>query len=259
MLQRLRPGPRTIQRLRHWGSELLVVAIGVLLALWAQAWFEARRDAGTHRETLAQIDDMLRLALVVAAARVSADACARERISALDDALRSSNGQWTAMPAHGLPEAMRRSRFPQVYLADAEVLPLSLFDIARENGALAALPADVRARYQQVERQLTWLTEAWAEAEAPTGRLALLGVDGPLGEGARDELRQALVAVDRENHIVMLRARSLARLAREHGASLTAGDRAAYQAKLERDRGVFGDCMVEVDPLTMEPATATGR
>jgi hypothetical protein len=52
MGQRLRPGPLLLQRLRHWTSEVLVVAIDVLLALWAQVWFASRRAA--TRTTIAR-------------------------------------------------------------------------------------------------------------------------------------------------------------------------------------------------------------
>jgi len=247
-----------MQRLRHWTSELLVVAIGVLLALWAQAWFEARRDADSHRETIGQLDHMFHRALVVAAARMSTADCARRRIAELDAALRASDGQWTAMPIPGLPPPMRSGQFPPVYLADSEVLPTALFDLARGNGTLAALPPESRAWYEQAERQLTWLREAWTAGEAPKAALSLLGVDGPLGEAARDEMRQALVALDNENHVVVIRANSLARLARERGIAPTAEDLAAYREKLVRDRGFFGACVVEVDPLSMEPATPQG-
>jgi hypothetical protein len=258
MFKRLRPGPGVVQRLRHWTSELLVVAIGVLLALWAQAWFEARRDADSHRETIGQLDRMFHRAMVVAAARVSAADCARRRIAELDAALRATDGQWTAMPIPGLPAPMRGGQFPPVYLADSEVLPTALFDLARGNGTLAALPPASRAWYEQAERQLTWLREAWTAAEAPKAALALLGVDGPLGDAARDAMRQALVTLDNENHVVVIRASSLARLARERGIALAAEDLAAYREKLARDRGFFGDCVVEVDPLSMQPVVRQG-
>jgi hypothetical protein len=247
-----------MQRLRHWTSELLVVAIGVLLALWAQAWFESRRDADDHRETIAQIDRMFHRALVVAAARVSTADCARRRIAELDDALRASDGQWTALPIPGLPAPMRAGMFPPVYLADSEVLPTALFDLARENGTLAALPLASRAWYERAERELTWLREVWAVAETPKASLSLLAVDGPLGVTARDAMRQALVTLDNENHVVLIRAAALARLARERGTTPAAEDVAAYRAKLARDRGFFGDCVVEVDPLSMEPLRPQG-
>lgn len=258
MLERLRPGPRFIQRLQHWTSELLVVAIGVLLALWAQAWFESRRNADSHRETIAQLDRMFDRALVVAAARVSTADCARRRIAELDAALRASDGQWTAMPIPGLPDAMRGGAFPPVYLADSEVLPTALFDLARGNGTLAALSPASRAWYEKAERELTWLREVWAVADPSKAALSLLAVDGPLGEAARDEMRQALVVLDNENHVVLIRAAALARLARERAIAPPAEDLAAYHTKLARDRGFFGDCVVEVDPLSMEPVQPQG-
>lgn len=110
--QHVRPGPHVVQRLCLGASELRVFAIGVLLALWAQASFEARRDADAHREIVAPLDVMLRGAPAVAAARVSTAACARLRIDQLDDALQSGSGDWTTMPAPELPETMRRGRIP---------------------------------------------------------------------------------------------------------------------------------------------------
>jgi hypothetical protein len=116
-----------------------------------------------------------------------------------------------------------------IHLADSKVLPTALFDLARGNGTLAALRPASRAWYEQAERQLTWLREAWTAAEAPKAALALLGVDGPLADAAR-----------------------------ERGIALAAEDLAAYREKLARDRGFFGDCVVEVDPLSMQPVVPQG-
>lgn len=242
-----------MRRIRHWASELAVVVVGVLLALWAQAWFESRVEARVHRDTVRQIDALIGRALVQTAARVSSNDCARQRIAELDAALRSSTGQWRAMPLPALPERMTIGYFPSVYLVDSDVLPLQVFDAARQNGAMAALEPGQRLFYEQIERELNWLNDVWQGSSDPTMRLRVLGRDGPLGEDARDEMRQILAYLDSENHVTILRARSLARLAQEHGFQLGPEERAAYHAKVERDRSFFGNCVVEVDPLELTP------
>lgn len=233
--------------------ELIVVAIGVLLALWAQAWFEGRRDAESHRETVAQMDAVIRRTLAQTAARVSSDLCSQRRIAELDEALRSSTGQWTARALPNLPDRMVVGHFPPVYLVDADVLPLQVFDAARRNGTMNTLQPRDRRFYEQVERELHWLNDAWVGSNDSAMRLSVLGIDGPLGESARDEMRQALAWLDGENRVTILRARSLARLAREHGFTLAAGDLDDYRKKFERDRALFGDCVIEVDPLQLTP------
>jgi hypothetical protein len=253
MLERIRLGARRLRRARHWTMELLVVAVGVLLALWAQAWFEHRRDAEVHRETIAEMDALLGRVLAQTAARVAAEACTRARIAELDAALRASAGQWLAMPLRNLPQGLQAGHFPVVYLVDTDVLPLSIFDTARQNGTMATLAPVDRQFYLQVERQLTWLNGVWNGSGDPSARLALLGIDGPLGEQARDDMRLVLASLDTENRVTILRARALARLARERGVVLSAGDLASYGAKLERDRRLFGDCVVEVEPLALTP------
>ncbi len=248
---------RALHRIRHWGMELAIVVVGVLLALWAQAWFEGRKEASIHRETIEQMDELFRRALVQAAARVSSSDCSRLRIAALDDALRSSNGQWQAMPIRNLPDRLLIGHYPPVYLVDSDVLPLYIFDTARQNGTMAALaPAD-RRFYEQVERELNWLNDVWQRSTDPGMRLSLLGVDGPLSESARDEMRQTLAWLDGENRVTVLRARSLAQLARERGVTLAAADLAAYRTKVERDRRFFGACVAELNPLELTPATGT--
>jgi hypothetical protein len=156
------------------------------------------------------------------------------------------------MPLPGLPDGMATGHYPPVYVADSDVLPLQIFDTARENGTLATLDADDRRFYESVERQLNWLNDVWLGSSNPTMQLTLLGVDGPLGETTRDEMRKALAWLDNENRITVLRAGSLARLARERGFTLTPENLETYRGKIERDRGLFGDCVVaDLDPLTL--------
>jgi hypothetical protein len=142
-----------------------------------------------------------------------------------------------------------------VYLVDTDVLPLQIFDTARANGTLATLDADDRRFYEDMERQMNWLNDVWLGSGNPTMQLTLLGVDGPLGETTRDEMRKALAWLDNENRITVLRARSLARMARERGFVLTPPDLETYHGKLERDRTLFGACVdVGLDPLTLASA-----
>jgi hypothetical protein len=253
MLKRIGPGMRSMRRLRQWAIELAVVVVGVLLALWAQAWFEGRKEAAVHRDTIAQMDALFGRVLAQTASRVSSSECSRERIAELDGALQASTGQWQAMPLRQLPERLNIGHYPAVYLVDSFVLPLQIFDTARQNGTMATLePAD-RDFYEQMERQLNWLNDVWNSGADPGMRLSILGRDGPLGETARDEMRQALAWLDGENRVTILRAQSLARLARERGFRLADEDLAAYRDKVGRDRAMFGDCVVEVDPLELTP------
>ena len=46
--------------------------------------------------------------------------------------------------------------------------------------------------------------------------------------------------------------------ARERGVALSTADLGAYRDKVERDRKLFGDCVTEVEPLTLEPRAAAG-
>lgn len=253
MSNRVRVGPELLRWIRRWAAELATVAIGVLLALWAQAWFEGRLERRVHRDTVEQMDELIDRALVLTAARVSASGCATRRIAELDDALRSTDGRWTGMPLAGLPESMAAGHFRYVYVADSDVLPLDVFDSARRNGTMAALTPDAQQYYVQVERQLTWLNDVWNSSDNPGMRLSVLGEDGPLGEDARDRFRQDLAWLASENQVTVQRARSLARLARERGVTLSSAQLAEYREKVERDRQLFGDCIAEVQPLTLEP------
>lgn len=242
-------------RIAHLGTELAIVVLGVLLALWAQAWFESRKEAAIHRETLAQMDDMFGRVLVQTAARVASSECAVRRIAELDDALRASDGQWRGMPLQGLPNAATSGHFPPVYVFDSDVLAMEIFDTARQNGTMAGLSAEDRRFYLAMERQFTWLNDVWDASGEPQMRLSVLGADGPLSDSARDEMRQILAWHDMENRVTILRAHSLARLARERGFQLDEPRRADFRAKIERDRGMFGDCVADIDPLNLEPVS----
>jgi hypothetical protein len=253
MFKRIRLGGQPMRRFRQGAVELAIVVVGVLLALWAQAWFEGRKEAAIHRDTIAQMDALFGRVLAQTASRVSSSECSRERIAELDDALQASTGEWQAMPLRQLPERLNIGHYPAVYLVDSFVLPLEIFDTARRNGTMATLrPAD-RDFYEQMERQFNWLNDVWNSSADPGMRLSILGRDGPLGEVARDELRQALAWLDGENRVTILRAQSLARLAREREFKISDEDLAAYRDKITRDRDLFGDCVVEVDPLALTP------
>ena len=54
-----------------------IVAGGVLLALWAQALFERRKEARIHGDTIAHMDAVFGRVLTQTAARVSSSECAR--------------------------------------------------------------------------------------------------------------------------------------------------------------------------------------
>jgi hypothetical protein len=258
MPNRVRVGPELLRWMRHWAAELATVAIGVLLALWAQAWFEVRLEQRVQRDTVEQMDELIGRALVLTAARVSASECSTRRIAELDDALRASDGHWTGMPLAGLPESMAAGHLRYVYVADSDVLPIDVFDTARRNGTMAALPPEAQRYYVQVERQLTWLNDVWNSSDNPGMRLSVLSVDGPLGADARDRFRQDLAWLAAENQVTVRRAGSLARLARERGVTLSSAQLAEYREKVERDRQFFGDCIAEVDPLTLAPVAAPG-
>lgn len=248
------PKAQSLSRsLRRWGTELAIVAVGVLLALWAQAWLEGRKQETVQRETVAQMDALFGRALVQTAARVASGKCATQRITELDNALRASDGRWRAMPLRNLPERMAAGHYPPVYVMDTDVLPLQIFDTARSNGTLAMLNADDRRFYENVEREVNWLNEVWVGAGNPSMQLSLLGVDGPLGEATRDQMRIALAWLDNENRVTALRARALAQLASERGYTLTQTNVDSYRAKIERDRRLFGDCVVERDPMQLDP------
>jgi hypothetical protein len=255
MPEGMRPRARAMRYLGRWGTELAVVVAGVLLALWAQAWFEGRKEAEVHRDTIAQMDALFGRVLAQTAARVASSDCSSERIAELDDALRSSDGYWRAMPLPDLPDTMAVGHYRPVYLIDSDVLPLQIFDTARQNGTMATLDANERRFYEDVEREVNWLNEVWNGSANPSMQLSLLGIDGPLGENARDAMRQALAWLDNENRVTVLRAGSLARLARERGFALAPTNLASFRGKIERDRRLFGDCVVELDPLGLKPVT----
>ena len=140
-----------MRRLRQLSTELAIVVVGVLLALWAQTWFEGRKEARIHRDTIAQMDRLFGRVLALTAARVSSSDCSRERIAELDEALRSSTGQWKALPLRNLPDALVNGHYGATYLVDSDFLPLQIFQTARDSGAMAALEEN-RARPEYVRR-----------------------------------------------------------------------------------------------------------
>ncbi|MGP1273960.1 MAG: hypothetical protein ACQRW7_00925 [Caulobacterales bacterium] len=245
---------RQARNLRHWAMELVVVVVGVMLALWASEWVVSQREARLHDETLEQIDAAIERTLAVSAARVATADCLRSRIGELDAALLVSEGEWEAMPLTGLPEEMTRSLyFPITFLADGVEVPVSLFELAEDNGTMAALSPEDRSYYQAVRQELIWINENWRNGWTNVAPLALLGRDGYFDAAARFDMRRLLAAFDMENHISVTRARSLARLVEQRGIAPGALREEVFADRFSAARQRLGSCVTQVDLVTLEP------
>lgn len=92
--------PRQIRHLRHWGMELLVVVVGVLLALLLAEWAEGR--AATKRMVAAEeaMSTELNEAAFYLAFRQSTEGCVRDQQMRLLSRLRASGEEWEAFRRH---------------------------------------------------------------------------------------------------------------------------------------------------------------
>lgn len=242
---------RQLRNLRHWGMELVVVVLGVLLALWAQEWAEGRREAREHAGTLERLDALITRTQAISSVRVATSTCLKSRIAALDAELTKAPGAWSAMPLKNLPKVMNAHLvYPIVYLAESIDVPLEQFELAEQNGSLAALSPSERRQYDAMRQNVRWIAINWESGAEKYRGLGLLGVDGQLDWAARYDLRQKLAALSDENQVAVLRALSLGRQIEKAGLTLSENDRGLFSDKLAFARQVYGDCVVDVDPAS---------
>lgn len=89
-------------------------------------------------------------------------------------------------------------------------------------------------------------------AARPVGAVLAGGPQG-IGHSSRDGRAGRWTPCSASHWCRRPRARALARLADERGLTLTPANLESFRARIERDRRLFGDCVTELDPASLEP------
>lgn len=126
---------------RTWGkyvSELLIVAAGVALGLWATEWADDRRTQREVNDAYKALEDELTDNLAAVRFRKSMEPCVRRRISELRSWIgRQGSGERRALPAEiGRPASYA--------LLD------SVWEVSKSGQIAAKMPLEERRRYAAV-------------------------------------------------------------------------------------------------------------
>lgn len=241
MFKRLRPHQHTIG---HWAMELLVVFVGVLIALSAQAWAQDRSAKARAEAAETRIREELGTNIFLGYERIALRTCLKERLADLASDLGSGRTDWGTMrmaPADGDD----RMAFDRLYRTPSRPWVSTEYEGSIASGALDTLSSErtslLAASYNQIER----MRELNAEEEQLANRLAALQFGTPLSGPERNELLATLTRLDYLNGVMVLVATQNAEHFRDL-YSLTPEEvglvREHWDFEARRMRSIYGNC-----------------
>ena len=183
--------------------ELAIVALGVIIALWAQQIAEDVRDRDIAAQTRAEVTDELNAALMSIALRRSAEPCINRRLAEL----RTILSEWEQQGSFDTPNWVAQA--PVVWIE------LSRYNAALSAGRMTLLSGEEQYRMGAVAARLRKFDE-WQFAERlPWGRLRTLQM-GAAALSAQDRamIRAALQdasTLDYESRVLAAQTLPMAR------------------------------------------------
>jgi len=180
------------KNLRHWGMELVVVVVGVLLALWAQEWVEGRRQATEDAHVMAALKEEVAYNLDVLARFTALDRCTTERMAAVRKLLEADGENW---PGSQDPNGQIDGALYPLMIRMPGLSPVtSQFDRAVESGAM-----ERSGQTEFLKPAYKWLDlfadarDAWVKTN---WQLSVLTRPGKLSREQRLEFLQLLGLLD---------------------------------------------------------------
>ena len=246
--------PRQKRNLKHWGMELVVVVIGVLLALWAQEWVNGQGEAKEHRAAIEALNREIDISTALFARSIMADRCTKERIKFLKSKLEEPGEDWAGVPPMGSIEKSNPGAFPYVLPYPTDLFSTATHERARATGAFDTLKPDQALHYEEIFLTMTDVIRANDEMASISEQLAPLAAPGRINSAKRLELLQLLSRAD-SNRIAM-RGHSRAIVGEARALGLSPKKRGEEFMKIyfrpQRVRP-FGECVQEFDFETGEP------
>lgn len=211
---RLRPlRPREQRNLRHWGMELVIVVVGVLIALWAQEWAEGRAQAERQAKAMEALAREIRVTQIMASRPTIIDTCLVTQIETLKQLLSRDESDWPGIVVKGSTGFGQVMGSPILY--PTNLYSVAAYERARETGAIEDLPPDKAFAYEEIFYILRALDEDNREISRIISALRPLSIARPLGSSERTEMLQHLARFDRLRFTSLIRS---AVLAEEAGA-----------------------------------------
>lgn len=244
MLKRFREHRRAIV---HWTMELVIVVAGVLIALTAQQWAQARSSKARADAAEARIRVELANDLYLSAERIALHQCLKQRLATLVEGLSSANKDWSTLLMDD-PKSSGLRAFKRLYRVPSRVWQFDEYRGNLTGGALDSLSPERRAGLASLYAQFEKARDFNVEEGRLATELGALQYGTPFSGPERNALIATLMRLDHLNGLMVLIARQtgegyrdLYRLTPEE----IAADKPIWWASFAELRAIYGNC---VDP-----------
>jgi hypothetical protein len=245
---------RQKRNLRHWGMELFVVVLGVLLALWAQEMVQARNQIKQHRQVMEYFHREILVAQAFAAHGVMIETCLADQFKTLRDLLERDEPVWPGL-------AFPASTVLGHWMAGPIMFPTyrystTSYDRAREAGALEVYPDKKESAYEDIQYVFGALAEASRGMSEAQSALRPLATRRSIDASTRTEMLQHLARFDDFRVMHYWQVRLLAERSAEVGMQAdTESVKELPVPDIGQLRQYFGDCVKEFDWSTGKAVT----
>ena len=239
----------------HWGEELAVVVIGVLIALSAQQWADDRASRARAIDAERRIHTEVVRNAGFFVERLAIGGCLDAQIAALARAV--VDGKPGPQPA--VSGELKRTVFPTIYQVPSRSTTDDVYKSALGDGELASVAAERRAALALFYKSSGRLDAMNHEENELADRLQPLQLIDDWSTAERHALLGVLMRLDSLNASARrLGEQSLKRL-RQDGFRLSAQEIAAFKTKTLPEwtaygRGRYGPCYDPAAIAQLDPA-----
>ena len=180
-----------------WTMEFIVVVLGVLLALWAQAWFENRNRQTELRAVEKGMHEELAMNAVESVLGMSMIECHSRRTAEIRQVLLESGDNWPGISGDAIFEpGASRHGVPTVMSMSGTSMSLSNWEYLERSGLLREMSADQRQAYANAFELSAFIQVQYDTARLARDRLSNLVYPGTLTPELRAESLRALKDMD---------------------------------------------------------------
>lgn len=254
MFKPLRLRDRQKRNLRHWGMELFVVVLGVLLALWAQEWVQSRNQAKQHRQVMENFHREILITQAFAAQGVMVEPCLADQFEKIKSLLERDDPIW---PGVEFPASTLIGH----WMAGPIMFPTYRYSTmpynrARESGALESYPDHKESAYEDIQYVFDALAEASRGISEAQAALRPLATRRSIDASTRTEMLQHMARFDNFRVMHKWQVRLLADRSAAVGMQVTKERLKELPVpETAQLRQHYGDCVREIDWATGQLVT----
>ena len=244
--------PQLNQRLRkslaHWGMELFIVILGILIALAAQEWIVDRQWQARMEEARTSLAREIGALSNQMFERLIIQKCLETRLQALADQLDSPSTTWRASPEQFVgAERYYSNALPVVYRPPRRDMVDGIWVNVQNDGTLRHFDPSKAEDIANIYSNAAGIQTLFEREQELAAQLGPLGKDRELGQSERFALLKNIHTLYALNNSLLLAGKRLiddvGELDLPYDAS---GIRRARQRFLELQQGYRGNCVEKV-------------